>query len=360
MHYVKGGLTMSKKIGCLTLCLTLVLVFSHYYQRSFAASIETEGDLKVNGWIESTSGGFKFPDGSLLEAAGLNGFLFNVGLVVDDSNSNAGNVGQGAIKFGTGGAEGIASQRIGSGNLNGLDLYTNSTARLSITNNGYVGIGTRAPAFPLDARKARGATYARFGSDGARPLFLMASSPNVGFNSYYDGGYKYGAAGYAGYLAFGSSGDFIFATAPSGSADTSATMTNRMVIANNGRVGIGTGAPTAKLDVQGGDVKVSGNVIAGPGQTHTPLAYGVFSSDGTKTSGSSNISCEPNPSGSSCVCTITGEVFTFNNYVANVTPISFSAVIPSVIASDGKLVVIFFDLSGETVQSTFNLTVFKL
>jgi hypothetical protein len=349
---------MSKK--CSGLTLTLVLMFSLSPRLSFAASIETEGDLQVHGWIESTSGGFKFPDGSELAAAGLNGFLFNVGLVVDDSNSNTGNVGQGAIKFGTGGSEGIASQRIGSGNLNGLDFYTNSTARLSITDNGYVGVGTRAPTFPLDARKARGATYARFGSDGARPLFLMASSPNVGFNSYYDSGYKYGSTGYAGYLAFDNSGGFIFATAPSGSADMSATMTNRMVIANNGRVGIGTGTPTARLDVQEGDVKVSGNVIAGPGQTHTPLAYGVFNSDGTKLSGSSNISCEPNPSGSSCVCTITGETYNYGNYVANVTPISFNAVIPSVIASDGKLVVIFFDLSGDPVQSAFNLTVFKL
>jgi hypothetical protein len=54
--------------------------------------VETVGDLTVQGVVESTSGGFKFPDGSTLTTSGLNGLLFNVGFVVDDSNSNQGNM----------------------------------------------------------------------------------------------------------------------------------------------------------------------------------------------------------------------------------------------------------------------------
>ncbi len=54
--------------------------------------METVGDLKVDGQKWSTSGGFKFPDGTELITSGLSGLLFNIGFVVDNSNSNAGNL----------------------------------------------------------------------------------------------------------------------------------------------------------------------------------------------------------------------------------------------------------------------------
>lgn len=67
-------------------------------------------------------------------------------LYLDFSGVNDGGIYPGGIAFGqpTSG-EGIASKRTAGGNINGLDLYTNNTARLSITNGGNVGIGNTTP-----------------------------------------------------------------------------------------------------------------------------------------------------------------------------------------------------------------------
>jgi hypothetical protein len=61
-------------------------------------------------------------------------------IFVDAQNSNTGNLNNGAILFGGYNAtgEGIASKRMGGGNLYSLDFYTNFTKRLSITNDGEV------------------------------------------------------------------------------------------------------------------------------------------------------------------------------------------------------------------------------
>jgi hypothetical protein len=295
---------MLKKKMTLSLCFSLFLLSSAIAPCTFAASVETDGDLKVNGWIWSNSGGFKFPDGTTWTTGSMSGLLFNVGFVVDNSNSNPGDMSMGAIKFGTGATgEGIASQRIGSGNVNGLDLYTNSTARLSIANNGYVGIGTRTPTFPLDVRLNRSFTHARFGIT-AHPLFIMANEPQIGFNAYYDSTYKYGSSGYAGYLGFGQdiNGGFSFATAPSGTADAAITRTVRMAITNDGKVGIGTTAPSQLLDVTG-NINSSGNVTAG----NITASGGLTGHDGYFT-GSLNLDQGNNNNGG-----LSGAVLTFGN-----------------------------------------------
>jgi len=71
---------------------------------------------------------------------------------VDSSSANAGpaNNFYPALRFGCCG-EGIASNRASkaAGNRYGLDFYTNSNRRMSITQGGNVGIGTTAPANPL-------------------------------------------------------------------------------------------------------------------------------------------------------------------------------------------------------------------
>lgn len=66
---------------------------------AFASSVETNGDLTIHGIVESTSGGFKFPDGTTWSAGNMSGLNFNVGFVVDNSDSNAGNLNSGAIKL---------------------------------------------------------------------------------------------------------------------------------------------------------------------------------------------------------------------------------------------------------------------
>jgi hypothetical protein len=68
---------------------------------------------------------------------------------VDQANANNGAPAPG-LSFGSASGEAIASKRTTGGNEYGLDFYTASTARMSITNSGAVGIGTTAPGSTLD------------------------------------------------------------------------------------------------------------------------------------------------------------------------------------------------------------------
>jgi hypothetical protein len=117
-----------------------------------------------------------------------------------------------AIRFGSGNTgEAISSDRTGSANQGGIDLYTNFTPRVSVTNTGSVGIGTTAPGSTLDVRGtgsfsagvvglSNTATNAVFGNNSATSgtsngAAFYSNSPQgtgvVGVNS---------AGGYAGYF----------------------------------------------------------------------------------------------------------------------------------------------------------------
>ncbi len=100
---------------------------------------------------------------------------------VDFSGINSGSYTP-AIRFGTGNSgEAIASDRVGSVNKDGIDLYTSHTARLSITNGGSVGIGTASPQAMLDVNgginsattyQIGGNTVVSIGSIADENLFL--------------------------------------------------------------------------------------------------------------------------------------------------------------------------------------------
>ena len=77
-------------------------------------------------------------------------------------------------------------------------------------------------------------------------------------NQYYSGLNRYSSNGYAGALEFDkTTGDWAFSNAISGVGNLAVANTQRVVIKNNGRVGIGTNTPTSILDVV--DTSVSGN-----------------------------------------------------------------------------------------------------
>jgi hypothetical protein len=119
---------------------------------------------------------------------------------------------------------------------------------MSISSGGNVGIGTTSPGFLLDVETSA-VTQAKFGS--GLPVYIIANSPMVGFNTYWNGGYTYGTSGAAGILTFSQevSGGFSFNTAASGSSGSSASMTSRLAITNTGNVGVGTTSPAGILDV---------------------------------------------------------------------------------------------------------------
>jgi hypothetical protein len=67
----------------------------------------------------------------------------------DSGSTNTGTLNPG-ITFGTSSGEGISSERTSGANQYGLDFYTASNPRMSITQAGFVGIGTQAPGVPLE------------------------------------------------------------------------------------------------------------------------------------------------------------------------------------------------------------------
>jgi hypothetical protein len=116
-----------------------------------------------------------------------------------------------------------------------------------------VGIGTTSPGFGLDVEKGTGATFAKFGNQ--HPLYVTAAWPNIGFNLYYDSGWRFGKGSsghYGGVIGVNpSTGTMSVYTSNSGNAGNVATLTERVTILQNGNVGIGLTNPAVRLEVAG-------------------------------------------------------------------------------------------------------------
>ena len=87
----------------------------------------------------------------------------DAGVLVDFANQNPSSLVPG-ILFGNGLSEGISSPRVQGPNQNGLDFYTASARRMSITSDGRVGLGTPNPREKLDV--------------GGAAVFGNSSEPN--------------------------------------------------------------------------------------------------------------------------------------------------------------------------------------
>ena len=93
------------------------------------------------------TGGRPITKQMIIDAYGVVGIdqgNFNNGVLDNSDTSGAG------LTFGSTSGEGIASKRTAGGNQFGLDFYTAYNNRMSIANNGNVGIGTNNPEVVLD------------------------------------------------------------------------------------------------------------------------------------------------------------------------------------------------------------------
>ena len=172
-------------------------------------------------------------------------------LRVDFTGLNKGTLSPG-IRFGSGNVgEGISSARAGT-NQWGIDLYTSFISRVSITNGGNVGIGTRSPGDALD----------------------VVGTAHVDFN-------EQNIGNFAPNLVFGmdGSGEGISSTRSQGTTNKWGLdfWTNRnreMSITNAGNVGIGTATPGQKLSVAGVIQSSTGGFMFPDGSVQTQASTG--------------------------------------------------------------------------------------
>ncbi len=151
------------------------------------------------------------------------------------------------LLFGGGSSgEGIASKRDPGGNQYGLDFYTASQPRLSVANNGDVGIGTSTPLDRLDVRGGVSADWLEIGNRGTGNHY--AGIDLHGDDTYSDFGLRIlrnnAGPNSESWIMHKGSGPLWLRTEEPGSS---------ILLDTPGNVGIGVGgwSPQAKLDVVG-------------------------------------------------------------------------------------------------------------
>jgi len=185
-------------------------------------------------------------------SAAANGLVVRNGLVVDGANLNSGPLlTNTALTFGSAGTEGIASQRSATptGLQNDLALFTAGQPRLTVLNNGNIGIGTTtSPTYPVTLKTPVG-TFGFVHTDG-----------NVQVGSYING-----AGGFLGTLSnhplglFVNNGGSSLTIAPGGTS---------------GFVGIGQDSPGFPLNF----ASTFGDKISLYGNSGSHYGFGVQSS----------------------------------------------------------------------------------
>ena len=155
---------------------------------------------------------------------------FAQALFIDGVAGNSGNFNNGAatgnalIFGGAGSGEGIASNRNG-GNLDGLDLYTAYTSRVSISNTGKVGIGTQAPSVLLDVEGGTNSPAFKLVDGTQKPGYVLTTVDGSGNATWQapTGGSGTGATGPTGPTGSAGTPGTAGATGPTGANGTPGT-----------------------------------------------------------------------------------------------------------------------------------------
>ena len=184
--------------------------------------------LDVSGTIRSSSGGFMFPDGTVMTTA------------ITATTAGASSTGDLNLVADSGAT--------GSG---AIIVSANGTERMRVLNSGNIGIGTTAPTALLETSSST--TGPSFKSSS---LMLQGYSVNnswISDNLYYNSGWKYSANG-LGTTMHNLYGDVVFFAAVNNTsgAGAAATLSERLRISNAGNVGIGATNPGHLLQVGSG------------------------------------------------------------------------------------------------------------
>jgi uncharacterized protein YaiE (UPF0345 family) len=132
--------------------------------------------------------------------------------------------------------------------------------RLRINSSGNVGIGITPSAWDNSVFRV-----IQIGS--SIPAFLAGRTDSfanvqLGVNAFFDGSWKYVGNDFA-TRYFQTAGGHAWQIAPSGTAGNAITFTQAMTLDANGRLGIGTSSPSARLEVDGNPLSASFNSSTG-------------------------------------------------------------------------------------------------
>jgi len=124
------------------------------------ATLSSGGGLSVQAGTQTTFSGPVSVGALSATSVSAGSQSVTGGMNIDQANLNNGTVSANALTFGAGSGEGIGSQRTSGANQYDLVFYTANAARMSILNNGYVGIGTSLPTAPLHVQGNQTGSFA--------------------------------------------------------------------------------------------------------------------------------------------------------------------------------------------------------